>query len=1053
MPNTSFTRPTGILCSGTAYNNKKNPYEKLKEFLFEENTGRTDVVFFASAATGYEADQWTYQYTGQDDYSYVGGFIDGFSKALLKGDVGSNRPARKLYGTPVKLGYEAHTIPNFDAWDNTTWFNPNNTGLGNYLVGTATAYGSYYYYKHNTNPPTPSNSNTGLHLVSLPNPGTNTFYQFHPDVGETSLTWPKLWFSALNNGLDFDNASPPSLSASIESKRNWTFAASIQLSAEPDSNRTNLTSTTVPWTPRVTQTPEQPQRFWHIDHPWFIPNATTSKIPIGIGYLDSTNNKVLELFTDAVNYGYTTGLGLSVGTDISVIQANPNLSLVKFNPLTGNWEPGTGYSTVLNYLMWGGREQSILGENAWNDLYDSELKNKQIIVRNLSFAEIITIRGLTIKPTPPTSLAEFKQYDGFQVSGTGLNGPVFMRWPWTNVDTLATPNTTFANNKLFKKWGLATLTDETVSNKQAGLPYIWMWGIRSCLSSMGSWQLFDYGTPRVIPISSYPLDTQLLGFPRSLSTVAPAGFFMLTQEDTPKMIAANTTIDKTRCLTIKPDLGYFHDGFNPEGTIPLNNLLGPAVKENILGIFKSPNFKYCVTAYTLDKFSDESTFEGANIVVTGHYKPLGGSTLTQIQAATNVVLPQTTRNKANGDSRLFTRTLVETTFNLNTVNGDWSVGEFRFGFLGYGSATNTKGNLMVTTHYGVDPNATHGISFSHGDLNFRYRSGDTAYQNKISGSTYGRHSVWLEMFKSIAERQTSASLGGTPGISKKLVLMFEVGVWETANPNVSYNGFNTWIYFLDPPSGPQSTGTTGRAYLSYEDKALAYILNAALLAGFTREEIVVAFYTPTAITRTNVHSEGTLDGLTFVTLADDNAFIENLNQRGNFIRAAEIFKNNILPGSGYFNPTPVGTSTFSSSNPAAQRALHIGMGSIASIAGKLNSVDNTTKDQWYPKQSLAGNPVCFTYSANGSLAVGKLLADYLNTQVSTTIYVPKWIKDFADILGETTDPVLGIDFSLLVDGSSITDIGPYLTDLKDLASAGNNLCREYISAYKHKTLQ
>lgn len=1055
MPNTSFTRPAGILCSGTAYNNKKNPYEKLKEFLFEENTGRTDVVFFASAATGYETNQWEYDINGQDDYHYVGGFIDGFAKALLRGDAGSNRPARKLYGTPVKFGYEAHTIPNFNAWDNTTWFNPNTNGVGNFLAGTASTYGSYYYYRHTSNAPTPSNSNTGLSLVSLPNPGTNTFYQFHPDVGETSLTWPQLWFSALNGGLDFDNAVAPNPSASIEIKGNYTLGAAIQLGAEAESNRTNLTSTSIPWTPRVTQTPEQPQRFWHIDHPWYIPNATVSNIPIGIGYIDKATNTISELFTDAVNYGYTAGLGLTVGANKSVVQANPKLVCLEYNASQGGWIRAAGYQNVdmPDTVMWGGREQSILGLGVWHPLYEAELNGKELIVRNVTFAEIITIRNLSIKPTPPTTLAEFKQYDGFQVSGTNLNGPVFMRWPWANTDTLAPATQDFLATRLFKKWGLATASDENVSSKQIGLPYIWMWGIRSCVSTIGSWQLFDYGTPRVIQISSYPLATQLLGFPRSLSTVAPAGFFMLTQEDTTKMVAANTTIDKTRGLTIKPNLGNFFNTFDITGTIPQINTLNTTESNNILGIFKSSNFKYCVTAYTLDKFSDETTFEGANIVVTGHYKLIGSGTLSTIQAATNIVLPQTVRNKANGDSRLFTRTVVETTFNLSTINSNWTVGEYKFGFLGLGSATNTKGNLLVTTHYGVDPSATNGISFSHADLNYRYRSGDVAYQNKISGSTFGRHSVWLELFKSIADRQTKTSLGGTPGISKKLVLMFETGVWETANPNISYNGINTWTYFIDPLTGQQSTTTTGRARFAYEDKSLTYVLNAALLAGFTREEIVIAFYTPTAITRTNVHSAGTLGALTFDTLVDDYEFIEDINARGNFIRASEIFKNNIIPGSGYFNPTLVGTSIYSATVPAAQKALYIGMGSISPIASKLNDVNNTTKIHWYPRLDSETPEVFISYSPSGSLAVGKLLADYLNTTVSTTSFVPDWIKTFGEMLGEVNDPVLNIDLSLLVSSGNIDDIGPYITDLKDLASAGNNLCREYISAYKHKTLQ
>jgi len=1044
MPNTSFLRPAGILCSGSAYNDKKNPYEKLKQFLYEENTGRTDVVFFASAASGYEHDQWVAEF-GFDSYQCTGGLIDGFAHAVLQGNPAANRPARKLYGTPVKFGYEAHTIPNFDAWNNATWFNPNTTGVGNFLCGTATAYDSYYYYRPTTGTATSANSNTGYAKISMPNPGTNTFYQFHPDLGAYSLPWNSLWYSAFNGGLDLDNDSSLTPNSNQQLKVNQVLSKAIFFGAENDSNRNNLLSTTVPWSSNVTQTPEQPQRFWNLDHPWYSPNRLTNTFDIGIGYIDTTTGLVSEIFTDASTYGYVPA-GITVGTSKATVLANSSL---KSCYLDGVDFKNSANNDLINTIMWGGGKNTIIPAQDFYSYYSNELNGKELIVRTITVADIVSIRSLNMKATPPTSLSEFKQYDGFYTGDSA-----FFRWAWANTDTLGVPNQTYLNARVFKKWGLATSSDTSVSSKQLGLPYIFMWGLRSALPTIGAWQLFDWGTPRTIQISAYPLPNQLLGFPRSLSTLAPFGFFMLTQEDTPKMIAANTTIQKDRGLVIRPNLGFFHSGFDVTGRVPASEELNTATKDNILGIFKSADFKYCVTAYTLDKFSDEPTFEGANIVVTGHMRDIDSPVFSTIQAATNVVLPQTTRNKVADDSRLFTRTLVETTFNLNAVNADWSKGEFRFGFLGRGSAINTKGNLLITTHYGVDPSATNGISFSHADLSFRYRSGDIAYQNKIMDNGFGRTGVWLELFRSIAERQTKASLGGTPGISKKLVLMFETGIWEMANPNVSYNGYNTWSYFIDLPGGALSTLATGRAVFSgFENNVLNYVINAALLAGFTREEIVISFYTPTGITRTNVHSESVLDGLTLATLADDTSFITNINQRGNFIRAAEIFKNNILPGQGYFNPAPVGALTYSATNPPAQKVSHICMGSIPTISAKLNDIANDNKVNWYPQFGLEGQTYFTGFSSNGSLAVGSLLADYLNTTVSSTVFVPGWIKPIAELRNVQNDPVLNIDISLLVASPNSADIAPYFSDLKDLANAGNNLAKEFFSAITHKILQ
>ena len=35
-----FVRPNGVMCSGYVYPDKKNTFEKLKDFLFNNNSGR-----------------------------------------------------------------------------------------------------------------------------------------------------------------------------------------------------------------------------------------------------------------------------------------------------------------------------------------------------------------------------------------------------------------------------------------------------------------------------------------------------------------------------------------------------------------------------------------------------------------------------------------------------------------------------------------------------------------------------------------------------------------------------------------------------------------------------------------------------------------------------------------------------------------------------------------------------------------------------------------------------------------------------------------------------
>ena len=176
-------RPQGVLCNNYIYNDgtKESPYARLKRFLFEQDSGRTDVIFFTSAASGLESNYSEDNPATPEAYHCTGGIVDGIAKAIIQGNPSIGRPSRSLYATGVKMAYESNLCPNFDPWNSATWSNPNTTGAGGFLTGCATAYDSYFYYTRGTK------EQTGFVYFSLPNLSVNNNaqqLQWNPETEE-----------------------------------------------------------------------------------------------------------------------------------------------------------------------------------------------------------------------------------------------------------------------------------------------------------------------------------------------------------------------------------------------------------------------------------------------------------------------------------------------------------------------------------------------------------------------------------------------------------------------------------------------------------------------------------------------------------------------------------------------------------------------------------------------------------------------------------------------------------------------------------------------------
>jgi hypothetical protein len=1034
-----FTRPNGVSCSGYVYPDKKNTYEKLKEFLFDNASGRTDVVYLCSAASGFEPTQNTHT-TDPDSYHYTGGLIDGFSKAILQGSL--TRTPRPMYATGVQFAYTCNKIPDFDRWNSATWFTPNTTGVGGYLTGCSTVYNNYFYYKLNSAPVgTSGNSNTGFFPISAHPSQTYPYFDEFDTGTLINVDGNALWANAVQDPNDIAIAS------STKAKKQLTLLRN-GLIGFPSSTRDGALDPSVPFNSNFTVTPEQPQRYWDRENSWYI--TRTHAFPIGLAYIDTATNTISEIFADANTYGYVP-VGLTVGQTVTAAKAllaagkldvvqyidgafrgeiDPLLDQFQIMPQPGVNNTPIAYSTALN----------------------SRFGNKKILFRYVTVDEIITIRSLNIAANNSaiTNYAAWKAVDGFRVGDV-----VVFRSSWANPLTIppTSGEETFLTSSVDKKFGLATSTDAGVSTWQQGLPYLFQWGNRPTFLSTNAWDLIDWSISRANNLTGSPSSTaQIAGFPRSLSTIAPCGFFRLSNLDSTPLFDPSYTKYRERGIIIKPNLGKFFSSITTDGSLQKTAVSAPLLNKDkaSLNIFKSANFKYCVNSYTIDRYAGDGVSATSLLRLTAYSKTSSASPYTLISASnitlTNPLVPNTQRRTVQRKNNILS-------VDLSTVNASWGLHEIHLGFLGRDGIGTTNGDMLLTTHYGIDTANQHGIAFSKLDTTFAYRSGDAAYQNDSGYSSGGRSSLYVEYFKSIYERQTNtATFNAIPGITPKLVIMVETGVWELANANFSYNGFNTWGYFIDelPLVGNSSNGSPT---YNFGFDALTPIVNAAIIAGFTRNNIVVCFYTPTKLTRVDIASKGTINGVTLDTALEEATYISTKNNRATFIRATEIFvQNNLTYQGGYYTPSPPAPSLVFDgvTNTAAKNSVYINLGSITSLTSILDNI--TGKEAtWY---DTTDDILTYRYySEAGALAIGSFVMDYLAAAVSQTYFVPPWIPPYSRQLKFTTDPVSGADLNLVTVSFDPVDIEPYLVDYDILCDAGNNQAKRTLAKYKTKTLQ
>jgi hypothetical protein len=1039
-------RPTGVICNNFVYSDKSNVWGKLKQFLFETDTGRTDVIFVSGAASGLEPNQWQYD-EDPDAYHYTGGLIDGISKALIKGN--ANWSGRSLYATPIFLGWQTHVVPGFDRFNSATWNNPNTTGVGNYLSGCSTFYNNILFYNNTTL----GKKSTGfIHAeVTTDSPVVSGLYSFDNIAEEVNLnsSFPTLWHS---------NAFPTgSYSSNIRSYETSILRSFLSGGVEADKptfinpNQVNLLHSSL-----ISFTPNQPTRYWKAEALYTI--QAQDFWYIGIGFLDPTTNLITEIFPDAQTHGYVPN-GITVGTSRQTIETSfaSQLTLTKTmttlseccgpliitSPLTEQTVQTTGAS-----LYWGTLNPSQLKPEAASYVLGTH-SGKQIVVRKITTTDLFTFLNFNIAPNKAaiTNETAWNNFDAINLeNNTYLVKKIF---PTANYRTMPSNSVeaqkTFIDRNWYKVYGLATASNPAVATGQAGVPFLITYGIRNpipCFNSFTPYNSYNTfrsaGTP--IPI----VGNKVNGLALTLNTMGAHGFFYLNQLDTPALIDPTTTIDKDRGIIIKPHLGLFFDLISVVDNLhtPIVRTLTEQERLSKLGIFSSNFFTYVVNAVTPKQYLNEPGIFNptSNVVLTGHYQAAKNQPLTTIAAGDVRNLPVGTLVSNLESRRGFNIHTIAKNYNLAAINPTHTARELQFGFVGKGTNDTAKGNLVVTSHYGIDTNNQHGIAFTIFDKTYLSRTGDNGYRCSDNDTTM--QAGIAEIFRQIRNRQLN---NGSIQSKCKVVVFVEIGVWELADLAATYNGVGAWDYLVD-----LTTLNSSRIPPLDRNSIVFLIAQSAINLGISRDEVVFVFYTPGFVSKSDLPGYGTAHGTNFNSTASIELFLQNINSRLSYIRASEIFINNILSESGYYNPSP--PSPYDAlTNPAARNSCYINLGQIPSISVPLNAM--AVNDDWYARNTSEDPPEFTLLSEKGALAVGALLVEHIRTNVATVNFVPPWIPPFTKILNYTTDPVSGAPLEFLTISTDRLDIEPYLVELDAKCDQGNIQAKRTLSRYKTKILQ
>jgi hypothetical protein len=348
-------------------------------------------------------------------------------------------------------------------------------------------------------------------------------------------------------------------------------------------------------------------------------------------------------------------------------------------------------------------------------------------------------------------------------------------------------------NGLFEENRLFFTTEDSIGNSpyQIGLPMSTLFRIFTNGVPSGGPETFTASTSQgtVVPFGSTYNQQEFQRRNFYLSTYwSPAGKFI------------STVHDKTRRVKCFMKTGLYMNSQDQYYT-----------KTTKDSLYSTNNFKYLVgyvklPLYIVPDANMNETFRQSQIALSITPETNNGTLGTSISNT----------HTQTADDIQVQYGFVDLSANLSQLSSSYT--KLNLSFLGYNTNNNTSGDVVITTHSGINVNNTNGVSFS----NFTNEAG-----LRFADIEYSWDNQWVpfftEMLRQIKERQTNPSYGGT-NTNGKVVVVWLLGRQEAGNGSIS----GTALY----------GGLQGQDYMS---QVYNRFITRAVSLGFAPQDILVLF--------------------------------------------------------------------------------------------------------------------------------------------------------------------------------------------------------------------
>lgn len=886
LPNNMFQSVIGYAENGYPLTyifpeNGKSAWDTLYEYLFSLNDGRTDIIFFGEKSLVHE--------DNPSSGDMVGGFADGFSKALLE------LTGRELYATPIYYGLETVTAPTYNSLDNTTWNDGNPNGYGRVMVGTRNVYTSFgnadgttpfystvsdtydlltrsqngfdQYYFANSDPSFYSYYDTTNTFKIRDGGERDPYYkiiwnestkQYQYDSTQLFGSTPFITFLFYNGKRTFGANGGPFSSSNMQTaaalmapvqliKNNGIYEvgadserAQSYFTVDSLFNRQTMTllTTSSEWGTRIAEITVDGQdividRFFY--HPmiygyvppylgkWYSVNRQSETWNSGDNFeVDSTKQKIRIQKNE--NNDYT--IIYDPNDEITIDLRNTNLSYLN------SYYPRHP-SIIENDVIKFGNDNGLLSISitppylaklrdpsfSWNDVSFSGMPGNE----DTSFMSILDLEAFDVVG-PSSTVGE----DGYYLPNYSELNNRYNNTIISNLNTEAeNPFSQGMPDIYYGDEGWYFLSIPATYNRRVGNAVVNL--TEQELEKYYLEEKFSIGIEGSIGIKPYQK-----GLPTSsLFRTFKAGVFMSGPDqllNSPSVSGnphGSTYNQQEFCKRSFFYSSYYSDGSpTPRSKQHDKNRRVKCYMKT--GLYMNNQDQY----YT--KTSKEPIYSSNNFkYLVGYFKPpilqTPEGTMNETLKNSTICLSITPETDAGTLGTSFTNVHTQTADNIQTKPGFVSLTadlsslsstytKLNLSFLGYNTENKTEGEIIITTHSGIDANNQNGLSFSVFSVDPALRLADIEYAYRNSG--YASH--FLQLFRHIKERQTNLTYGGN-NQRCKIVIVWLVGRQEAGNDSNNINLYG---------------GAQGQDYMSDTFPVLMSLLVAH---GFAPSDIINLF--------------------------------------------------------------------------------------------------------------------------------------------------------------------------------------------------------------------